>query len=720
MRTELGGRQPESPRQPEEAPKFFVELLDEVQVGERKELLELSQHVVEMCQSLGKQEAQRVLTTVFSFTSRGRKSEKFYKYYLKNFTEEGYKSAQSLFGKDRVAAAIAENKIDLFGFSEEEWIALAEVIDDSPPYDTTWELVSGSYWPRSWVGGVERIKSIKDQLSGEEFKTLFAAGKTKQVLVRGKHGGDWPLDFAATGRMPFAGWDATPTTPESIKQLKGIFGDSFKVFLGLDLDPREVEKMTPDKLENAQAVIPDLSQRLVGILSASNGKEELTHFALFLRWRLKDYTKIATPLTPEQQSALADRPFEELNEFVEWMDKSGTSRDIWKILCRSVSEDYLTQMLGEARLFSINGKYLNELFYEMEVDPHDFYKNQFQRREQIDATLQAGEHTSKLLAVHPSVAPYLRLRFDRLSETVDDEQTMAEVEQWAKKMLARAEGSRFDPRYVPSEGVEIEILKERKIDIWDERDVRVVGEEVIQEATPINHKAKHDFVKTMIFGIQRGTDEAWEFALDPSEAFMQARFVSELIAGNWIDKEYMEDGNYTLHVNIGVPEGALIAQDSEELQLLVSSITTAFAEKERLLHGGYKYIYKLKTQSSFQRDDKNQSRSVDNQPYSGRLEIRTLSVDHKTIYQLLLDAPVLSAAFFASLREDKDEVDAQLTNIWQAFAESAQTIAEQHGVKWNTDEVKEGLEDHVDAVMNAQTQMKELVEQTTWKIRQLV
>lgn len=200
-----------------------------------------------------------------------------------------------------------------------------------------------------------------------------------------------------------------------------------------------------------------------------------------------------------------------------------------------------------------------------------------------------------------------------------------------------------------------------------------------------NPAQKELFQATLQFGIPKDRDYegAWEFSVPYSHsAHVQAAIVRELIRGGFIQttsdqKQIAGEGDFALHVNLGVPENLRVSADvahedatsegesrafSDSIHWLTNALTYAFSSSERLRKGKYnKSVQVVKGANSVEGTTE-------------RVEIRSLEVRDKTVYRMLEEIQMLGAGLFAAYKENPDDADHALAAIWNAFEEEVQQL----------------------------------------------
>lgn len=621
----------------------------------------------------------------------GSKTPEWFIYNLKNFSKEKHEAAISFFGKDRVDKYTQENyRVSMSGFSEEEWTAFAEAIGDEEPYDLAWEIVSDTHWPEAWVTASTQIESWRAALSDEEFQTILSNPKTRSLLIHDKRSHNWPLRDSAWSSESFL-------TQDKLAAWRTFLGDDFARFLEMGPIPKLLENTTPKKLKEAQEIIPNLKDHFLP--DGKIGERYFDDLVHFMEYIVPSISKIKEILTEKQGDLLARRSTEDLKEFSNWFRDTYSFNEFWDLMKNSLSEEYIEKMFREPRLLSHYANRLPTLFAHSY--DHEMFGLILKKREGADKAMLGDPVISAFANSYKQALPFLRLRYDRLrEEKLSEEDALKEIKHWVQKMNPETK-NHLDPVFVPSVGVEIEILTDNLRE---------------REEMPHEKRERIDYAKTLAFGITKGTYDPWEFAVDPSSPAMQARFVSELVAGEWINPERMEDGNYSMQVNIGVPEGS--AANKPEIGVLVYALTSAYGNEKRLAEGGYNTFFKLK--NDYMDDDALQSR-VDGQPYSGRFEFRAFSSERDTVYRLLHDTPALSAAFFAAQRETpRNDRDKQLATIWKRFNADAKRLLESVGLDWKNaghDYNMSEKRDYANKLMATQDKMKVLVKGTARAVR---
>jgi hypothetical protein len=359
-------------------------------------------------------------------------------------------------------------------------------------------------------------------------------------------------------------------------------------------------------------------------------------------------------LTEKQRKIIAKNGLRTLFDFL-WIASGQKTQFLLQGILQGCGEHYLTLLFQENPLF----------LRDQERDPSDilaadlapFYAELYKKRQFIDGEFSKHPDITLFLQQHPSAAPFLRLRFQR---ALDEEQSVNEslgaTLELVKKM-SKETGVSLDPQYAPSIGIETEI----------------------NFGTPMP-RDKKDYFLTAVFGIPDSYDEQWEFAIPPSDSRMQARFIQELIRGNWLDSENLQGNEYTMHLNIGIPEDVeLSAQDAGFLSY---ALVATYADEKRLLEGEYDIFFKLKIDGRHSADGDTVD-TIDSTHYKGRLEVRALSLMEKTLYRTIFDSSLLAAACFAHTKEERDEKEEALAELWSDFQTSVMPLFKKIGL--NTD-----------------------------------
>lgn len=356
-------------------------------------------------------------------------------------------------------------------------------------------------------------------------------------------------------------------------------------------------------------------------------------------------------LTEKQRKIIAKNGLRTLFDFL-WTASEQKTQFILEGILQGSGEHYLTLLLEENPLF----------LRDQERDPSDilaadlvpFYAELYKKRQFIDGEFSKHPDITLFLQQHPSAAPFLRLRFQRaLDEGQQVKESLNATLELIRKM-SKETGVSLDPQYTPSVGIETEI----------------------NFGTPMP-RDKNDYFLTAVFGIPNSYDEQWEFAIPPSDARMQARFIQELIRGNWLDSENLQGNEYTMHLNIGIPEDAeLSVQDAGFLSY---ALTTAYADERRLLEGEHDIFFKLKVDVDLNIDG-GTTDTVDSAYYKGRLEVRALSLMEKTLYRTIFDSSLLAAACFAHTKEKRDEKEQALAELWVDFQTSVMPLFKKIGL----------------------------------------
>ncbi len=257
--------------------------------------------------------------------------------------------------------------------------------------------------------------------------------------------------------------------------------------------------------------------------------------------------------------------------------------------------------------------------------------------------------------------------------------------------IIEAEEKALENPYLPTIGVEVEL---------PDRSDFMVNQSLLNATSKlglINDPAIH----------QDGV--SWEFANDFSySAKTQSLIVHELIEGDYIktsstkQHRYIEGlGDYSMHLNLGVPlelsENLFNGLNRKEpadvnmwnrykynSYLLTSCMTYAFTSADRLEKRKTSVMVGLdftaKKTAKKTRDE--QSETINQWNFPGRIEIRSLEVRDASLYRLLNEAQLLGSAVLAEVKpeEKRDEIERALVVFWSVFRNEAGDILADHNI----------------------------------------
>lgn len=271
-----------------------------------------------------------------------------------------------------------------------------------------------------------------------------------------------------------------------------------------------------------------------------------------------------------------------------------------------------------------------------------------------------------------------------------------------------------------------ERLAEDELRAEDSPYLPTIGTEVeVPEKLPVRGNRSKLFQASQQLGIPNGWDEAWEFVVPYTyNSRSQSALIHELIRGGFISTEPTSEGprkiygagDFSLHVNIGIPEdlNALaerfhlfhtLPPHSTDPRIFPESVTEenqraswAFRVSVDTLTNAFTYAFtsperlrKRKTRSRHSISDnatektKKPSRKIehlfDESDDILRLEVRSLEVRDKTLYRMLSEIQNISAALFSCHRQEKDGGDEALGESWKTFQEKAWVILRQFGLQ---------------------------------------
>lgn len=314
---------------------------------------------------------------------------------------------------------------------------------------------------------------------------------------------------------------------------------------------------------------------------------------------------------------------------------------------------------------------------------------------QINAFIASHPELQSACEHYPDIRPYLQLR---LEQCFRKKLSVGVCERSANDVLNVFRGEdriEYEAGKVPSIGVEIEVMN----------------------GTRIRHKNRADFVMSAVLGIENGRDEQWEFTTSASNPGIQARQVSELIHGDWLEKPFLEHGQYSMHVNIGIPDRIHLDRDGDEVAFVANALVAGYGDRERLKSGAYGQAWCLQPfEDEGLNPPSNIRPTVDGTHYHGRIELRAFSVEHDTIYRLIHDTPVLMACWYASQVTDRDERDEELARIWKQFETSVQAVFEEHNIQIVSDPDPQLLLE----LLEVQPQVKSRIREATRKARRIL
>lgn len=606
---------------------------------------------------------------------------------LYNFSKEGWGGALAFFGKARAQEAINQwGRLELFAFTEKQWGALAEALGDTAPHDLTWDIALKDH-PRAWIGGTDLIRERKQFMDAEEFRITVNSPALRGLLVHDGRRPDWPLflgnEKGVRGLEPDLRENPV-IDQEKWRKWKDILGAHWLDLLKCDIRPEMLESHDPEALRAIAKQIPDFFARLVREPNAVNLLDTLLNSK-----RSGRKTGFLDKLNPAQRAALLGQTLSNTLELLYWYEyQVETSGLWWRAIRRACSSKYLEKLLQEQPPFT---RGLGVGFFFPEAQERINLEKYFHERETIDNTLAQDSFLAKYRLEHPAVTPYLRLRFAYAREQHMTEEVAIRTCRDLARAMDSAGPESFDPELIPSIGLEIEIM----------------------EKTPMKSRPPPEYLRTSIFGIPQGFDEQWEFSMEPLNIAAQARAISEMIRQGWIDKEYARGAHYSLHVNVGIPEG--LAPNEQAVGPLVYALVSAYGEKTRLQGGEYGTLFDL----DYPREGEQSAlvKEVGGARFGGRLEIRAFSVEAETIYRLLYDTAALSGALFASLRHPpRDKRDSKLAEIWDTFKKEVETLFAQNNLQ--TDRaLLQNPETAIQKILALQAEMKTRMRRAVREIR---
>ncbi len=290
--------------------------------------------------------------------------------------------------------------------------------------------------------------------------------------------------------------------------------------------------------------------------------------------------------------------------------------------------------------------------------------------------------------------PYIRLRIARCLEAKTAKPLCQRAGHEMITKLTKEDKAEYLTGKIPSIGLEVEVMDE----------------------TPIQKRGQLDFLKTAFFGIQPGGDEQWEFSTSPTSPGIQARYISELIAGDFFERDLLEHGQYSMHVNLGIPDSFTLTD--EKASYFAQVMIAAYGDKERIESGNYGtpffiQMFNAEPDPSAHKVSRSEVHGVH---YHGRLELRAFSVEHDTIYRLIHDVPILASAWYASEKQNLDETDRMLKEIWNSLNERIQVILSKNHIEF----AKEPSVSDLEIPLFLQEEIKPLVRESARKIRQVL
>jgi hypothetical protein len=472
--------------------------------------------------------------------------------------------------------------------------------------------------------------------------------------------------------------------------------DIFRLLDYKDPSEKEGYEKVETLLLTLEKYLPGTLDRFRTELQSENGKELCQQIESY---KSTGYFRNIIPtfetLSDAQLKIIGAYTSERIFDFIWQAHGKSTAAHLQGII-DGCGEQYLSLLLQEDPDFlkkQVRKPNFEDLHYEQQVK--DFYKPLYQKRQFIDGEFAKNPDITSFLKEHPEAVPFLRLRFQRaldLGHTTED--CTDDVIDLINKMENES-GISLDSQYVPAIGVETEI----------------------NEETPIP-RSQEEYFLTSVFGVYDAYDEQWEFALPPSDARMQTRFVQELIKGDWLSDDDLKGNQYTMHLNIGVPKDVIIQQ--RDAGIIAYGLTAAYADEERLSKGDYGDYFHLKTKEGKLEKGADSVMHVDRQDYRGRLEIRALSLIEKTLYRTLFDASLLAAASFAFHKEHKDAKEQLLAKLWEDFEQEAVTLFKQIGLRYDLESPGEWKGFLAPRVVSIQPEMKKLVRKLTRRAAKIV
>ena len=624
--------------------------------------------------------------------------------FFKAFTPEGLEAARKIFGYERPTTTLTTDlKTELFEFSESELMDLIDALGDETPYDKTWELLQLG-WPLKFVRNAHLIKERKGYFTQEEFDVLLQQSDVANILVNDGRRPDWCYfvdDTTGVVGLEVNLKDHPVISSERIEEWREVAGGSFIDLLRNDPPSDLFEKFAPSDLEGILQHIPDLFERL------SKDAQALDEFTYFFQTAPKEVAEnldaFLEMLTPKQKRLFLERPIKDISRMLNWIDEP-RGRLVWETLLDSCSPLYVDEVLQDPVWLPdhiwnswqiIRNRHTVDSLQER-------FREEFALREEVDRALNQEYDIKTFMEEYPQAKPYLRLVYARQKEQkFSPEICMASARELKEKMDG-AMKERFDPSLVPTVGVEIEIMEGTKM-----------------------KRPLIDYTRTAVFGVSQRLDEQIEFSIDPATAPMQARMLREFINGDWIQEERMEDGQYSMHVNVGIPEGVPKLNDiaKSELAALCNALTIAYGNHTRIMggeFGSFTDIHEADEEGEVDRLDSGLKSAVSGQRYRGRIELRSFSAESDTFFRLLYDTTTMFAAFFADMREPpKDKENYELTIIWNEFITEVDEIFEKHDFT-DLDYSEDKIQGSVDHFFKGREDMKKLIRKTSVKIRRVV
>ncbi|OHA11617.1 MAG: hypothetical protein A3H69_04140 [Candidatus Sungbacteria bacterium RIFCSPLOWO2_02_FULL_47_9] len=615
---------------------------------------------------------------------------------FKNFSREGWESVKEIFGEERAKKELfGYGMKDVFAFSKRGWHELIEALGESEPYDSLWDSVIYAPCVREWIQSANLIKERKAFMTEEEFKAVYAARSAASVLVHDGRKSGW-LRTEPDAKPDLEKYPVITETKWN--DWRNFWGKDWISFLKFEPDSEILERMTPQTFETLFGKIPSWKERLITDPSASDIVRHLSDWGV--EGDVQEFASAFESLGEAETDFFKERTMREIIHYVSW-HSHWYGKDVMRAMKEVSSPEYAKKTFKETVPFFDSGGDFTRAQYPRtgvsEERVYEEYKKTFRLREKIDGVLDGDGEVAKAVKEFPEFLPWLRMRYaDALDRKLSPEFALKDTKAFLEKLEASASGG-FDERVVPSVGVEIEVMTKN---LFQKRRLE-------------------EYVRTALFGVEEsGSDQEWEFALEPTSAGVHARFIAELIKEGWIDKKYLGDNNYSLHVNIGIPEG--LEPDPRSVAVMTLALVAAYTNPKRIESGEYGNFFTIQDREAVE-FDRAQRYEVGGQQYSGRVELRALALDRRNMFRTLYDSAMLSAALYAgSRKEPRDVRDKDLATLWIGFQADMEQAFKTNGIDFTKEYIDRGDEVGMKKIIGMQKEAETLVKELSQKVRKLV